>query len=241
MLPNKWSASQPETYIGKELSLFSKAIDWKLYYSQFFKAYLTGDILEVGAGIGSTTATICDGTQQSWTCLEPDPQIFKNLTSQQLPQCCRLINGTIKNLNPKKKFDAIMYIDVLEHIKDHHAETEKVKMLLKQGGKLIILTPAHQWLYSIFDYNIGHYRRYTKRGLKNIIPPDLKCIKLIYLDSVGITLSIANRLILKQKLPNQAQISFWNNTIIPASKVLDKTTNYTIGKSVLGIWHKYLH
>ena len=42
-------------YCGSELELFAAARNWKGYWSQQVKPFLRGDILEVGAGIGSNT------------------------------------------------------------------------------------------------------------------------------------------------------------------------------------------
>jgi hypothetical protein len=33
--------------------------------------------------------------------------------------------------------------------------------LLKREGRLVLLVPAHRLLYSPFDKNLGHFRRYT--------------------------------------------------------------------------------
>ena len=59
-------------YVGNELVLFAGATTWKSYVRFRLRSYLSGDILEVGAGIGAATATFYDGTQRRWVCLEPD-------------------------------------------------------------------------------------------------------------------------------------------------------------------------
>ena len=47
------------TYIGSELELFSEASNWKAYYARLIRPYLGEEVLEVGAGIGATTASLC--------------------------------------------------------------------------------------------------------------------------------------------------------------------------------------
>lgn len=49
-------------YAGGELDLFSLATNWKRYIKAEIGKYLVGDVLEVGAGIGGTTAALHDGT-----------------------------------------------------------------------------------------------------------------------------------------------------------------------------------
>ncbi|HLO15975.1 MAG TPA: hypothetical protein VK206_14175, partial [Anaerolineales bacterium] len=56
-------------YIGQELTIFAHAINWKKYYTAIIKPYFGKRVLEVGAGMGATTAIMCDGTQVEWVCL----------------------------------------------------------------------------------------------------------------------------------------------------------------------------
>ena len=51
-------------------------------------------------------------------------------------------------------------------------------------------------------------------------------------------LSLANRLLLQQKLPTLKQILFWDKRVIPLSRILDPVLGYRVGKSILGVWQK---
>ena len=228
-------------YIGSELELFKHVHNWKKYFGKLIKPYLTGRVLEVGAGIGSTTQIICDGNQEKWICLEPDVNLSKQIKTKilknQLPKCCVVINGTINDIK-NDIFDAILYIDVLEHIENDCYEIESASKHLAENGVLIVMVPAYQWLYSPFDKAIGHLRRYNKNRLKNIAPSCLRLCKIMYLDSVGVLLSSANKILLKQSCPKISQLHFWDNFIIPLSKIFDPLNKYSIGKSLLAIWRK---
>ena len=229
-------------YIGGELELFELATNWKAYYSSFFRKYLKGDVLEVGAGIGGTTLSLCDGSQDSWHCLEPDGklavEIQEKLDKQILPKICTVQIGTLEDDMPKEAYDAILYIDVIEHIEDDYTELQRAASKLKQGGRLIIIVPAHNWLFSPFDEAIGHYRRYNKQRLAEAIPTSLTKDKLAYLDVVGLSASAANKLFLKQTYPNASQIKLWDKAMVPLSKLIDPLLMYSFGKTVLGIYHK---
>ena len=78
-----------------------------------------------------------------------------------LPKHCQAITGTLASLDPEVKADTILYIDVMEHIAGDRQEMADAAARLRPGGHLIVLSPAHQWLFSPFDEAIGHYRRYT--------------------------------------------------------------------------------
>jgi SAM-dependent methyltransferase len=229
-------------YIGKELELFKHAVVWKKYYGKILKPYIKGNVLEVGAGNGSTTGNLCNESFLYWICLEPDLTLFENLRqkieAKELPSCCYAVNGIISHLQKDIKFDTILYIDVIEHIENASAELEQAKELLADDGYLIVLVPAHQFLYSAFDKAIGHYRRYNKKSLLAEIPSRLRLQRLFYLDSIGQLASLANKFFLRQDYPTQRQINFWDSVIVPISKVTDRVTNYSLGKTLTGIWKK---
>ncbi|MDZ4873289.1 MAG: hypothetical protein CLLPBCKN_002685 [Chroococcidiopsis cubana SAG 39.79] len=233
---------QDYSYIGAELELFSQAYNWKNYYGNLVQKYLQGRVLEVGAGIGATTEFLCKGHQKEWLCLEPDPilteKIDLKISVGRVPACCKSRVGTSADLASNDRFDTIIYMDVLEHIEDDRTEVKTVTQHLSDGGYLVVLAPAHQWLFTPFDRAIGHYRRYNKQSLASTIPRSLNCIQLIYLDSIGLLASLGNRFVLKSKTPTKQQIQLWDKVMIPLSKSIDPILQYSLGKSVLGIWQK---
>jgi len=231
------------TYIGSELELFSEASNWKAYCARLIRPYLGEEVLEVGAGIGATTGSLCNGSQRRWVCLEPDTGLARTLEQRiadgRLPECCKVRVGTLRDLSQEEVFDTVVYIDVLEHIEDHETEVKLAATHLREGGTLVVLAPAHQWLFTPFDEALGHYRRYDLNRLPRIIPEeDLYRVKLGYLDCVGLLASLGNRFILKSKMPSRQQIALWDGVMVPLSRLLDPLLRYSVGKSILGIWQK---
>jgi SAM-dependent methyltransferase len=226
-------------YVGSELELFAAVRNWKAYWSRQVQPFIKGDILEVGAGIGSNTKLLDTGGDGRWVCLEPDPELIGQLIGSFEETAPRRVHetvcGTLEALSGQK-FDSIIYIDVLEHIENDRAELDRAASHLRPGGYLIVLSPAHQWLFSPFDAAIGHFRRYNRRMLTEISPPVLKLERMIYLDCAGLTLSAANKLFLRQSMPTPAQLRFWDRWIIPISRVLDKLIMFTAGKTIIAVW-----
>ena len=229
-------------YVGSELDLFALAKNWKSYWSAKIAPYLTGDVLEAGAGIGSNTALLSSANSRRWVCLEPDPQL-----SAQLAANLKAIDptrnyenfcGTLQSLDPSETFDTIIYIDVLEHIENDAAELRAAASRLRPRGRVIVLSPAHQWLFTPFDTSIGHFRRYNRASLKKVSPAGLTLERLFYLDTFGIMASAANQLFLRQSMPTRAQIGVWDRWIVPVSRVVDPVLGYSLGKSIVGIWRK---
>lgn len=231
-------------YVGSELDLFAEVRNWKRYWSEQVRPFVAGDVLEVGAGIGSNTPFLARGGQERWMCLEPDPQLADQI-ARKLGQITshytyEVVCGTLQSLDARQQFDTIIYIDVLEHIENDRAELNDADSHLRPGGHLVVLSPAHQWLFTPFDAAIGHFRRYNRALLRSLSPANLRIEKLVYLDSAGLLASLANRLFLRQSIPGPAQLRFWDQRLIPISRILDKVFRYTIGKSVLSVWRKPL-
>jgi SAM-dependent methyltransferase len=226
--------------VGDALDLFAVATNWKSYVRSHLRPYLSGDVLEVGAGIGAATATFYDGRQRRWVCLEPDRDLADRIKSNLPPELtnCEVIVGTLSDLSPGEQFDSILYMDVLEHIETDAAELARAASHLKPNGALAILAPALPWLFTPFDAAVGHHRRYTKTTLRSIVPQSLRERKCIYLDSAGLLASLGNKLLLHSPIPSKAQIEFWDRAMVPISRCTDRALNHAIGKSILGIWQK---
>ena len=230
-------------YVGEELDLFAHADNWKRYWSGQVAQFLGRSVLEVGAGIGASTtvfSTFAEAAAKSWLCLEPDPNLAKRIAekiaSGELPDYCTVSIGTVSEIAPEARFDSILYIDVLEHIENDREELALSAKLLHPGGTLIVLAPAHQGLYSPFDRSIGHFRRYNRRSLLELTPPGLTVSRSIYLDSVGLLASAANRFFLNKPMPSLKDILLWDRRMVPISMRLDPLIGYCLGKSVLTVW-----
>lgn len=228
-------------YVGSELYLFENAINWKFYLKSIIRKHFKNPVLEVGAGLGGTTKVFCDNNFE-WYCLEPDDELLEKLKhkiiQKELPGSCHSLCGTINNIPIEMKFGTILYVDVLEHIEKDEIELLNAYGRLRDGGNLIVIAPAHSFLMSPFDNAIGHFRRYTKKGLNEIVPANMQLLFLGYLDSCGMIASLINKIFLRNELPSKAQIFFWDRVMVRISRVVDRILFFNIGKSVLGVWRK---
>jgi 2-polyprenyl-3-methyl-5-hydroxy-6-metoxy-1,4-benzoquinol methylase len=229
-------------YAGNELEIFAHAQRWKAYIHSEIRAFIHGDVAEVGAGLGAVTQLFLNESFDNWTCIEPDPSLMLQLKAALAPSIrsghVHCVDGSLQDVAAEPRFDVVLYIDVLEHIELDREELEHSAQRLKAGGTLIVLCPAHGFLYSPFDRAIGHHRRYDKRSLAAVAPSALTCLRLRYLDSVGMLASLANRLWLKQQNPTHAQVALWDRWMVPMSRRIDPWLRFALGKSVLGVWQK---
>lgn len=237
-------SESPESfsYSGNELETFALAANWKAYWSSRVRRFLGQDILEVGAGLGSTTKALNDRRFRRWLALEPDARMCEMLRTQcargELPLGCEIRQGATTDLQPDERFDTILYIDVLEHIENDREELARVSDRLEAGGHIVIVAPAHNFLFSRFDHSIGHHRRYDRQMLREVVPHGMRVRELYYLDSLGLLASLANKLVLRSESPTRAQVRFWDSVLVTASRWMDPLLFHLVGKTVVCVLQK---
>lgn len=72
---------------------------------------------------------------------------------------------------PDACIDAMVMLNVLEHIEDDVLALQQAFRILKPGGLLVLEVPAGPHLYDFYDEQLRHFRRYTSQELKD------KCTK----------------------------------------------------------------
>lgn len=227
-------------YAGSELALFAHAIQWKAYWADTLKRYVGGRVLDVGAGLGSNVPVLLSPRVESWLALEPDDALTSEMRTRravgELPPLCQPMTGMLTDLPAAARFDTILYIDVMEHIADDHTEIAQAAAHLAPGGRLILLVPAHQYLFSAFDTAIGHHRRYSRAALLELAPPGCRLELIRMLDCIGFFASLANRLLLRSSLPGPRQIWLWDRVMVPLSRLLDPLLFHRFGKTAVAVW-----
>lgn len=221
-------------YSGDELPLMAQAGHWKAYLAAQLRPYLGPAVLEVGAGIGGNLPHLFQLPVRQWTALEPDAAQARQITDPR----ARVIVGTLDTLAAADRFDSVLYLDVLEHIADDAAELRRAASHLRPGGHLIVLAPAHPFLFSPMDAAVGHHRRYTRSDLRRLTPPGCRIERLCHLDAAGFFASLANRLVLRAPRLSPPQVRFWDGTLVPASRILDPLVGHRFGRSLLAVWRR---
>ena len=224
-------------YVGKELEIFDTAKVFQKYVYFLIKKYFKNKIFEVGAGLGSFTRQynnsykeiyLSDLDKNNYLVLKRKFSKKKNI---------KINNQKINQINIK--FNTILYLNVLEHIKKDKSEINLAISKLNSGGHLIILVPAHQKLYSKFDKAIGHCKRYNINFFKNNKFKNAKVEKLIYLDMVGYFLYFCNKIFFKEEIyPSKIKVFLWDKFFSPITIVLDFITNYKYGKNIICVYKK---
>tara|TARA_B100000029_G_scaffold447192_1_gene468806 strand:- start:768 stop:1451 length:684 start_codon:yes stop_codon:yes gene_type:complete len=224
-------------YPGDELEIFDKATIWRKYIHFKTKKYFRDKFLEIGAGIGSFTKNyesdfkevlLSDLDEKNNEILKKKFQDFKNI---------KITNKKISDI--EGKFNTIIYLNVLEHIKDDRNEIIEAEKKLENNGYLVILVPAHQKLYSSFDKAIGHCKRYDINFFKDNNFKNLKIEKLIFLDFFGYFLYFFNNFFFKKDIyPSKFKVMIWDKVFTPLTIITDFFTGYSAGKNILCVYKK---
>ena len=222
-------------YDGFELEHFDSASNFRQYQISLIKEYIVGSLLEVGAGKGGLAVKYINLTDDI-TLIEPDKKLFNFLKKKFKRKKLSIQNTSIKKI--KKKFDVIIYFDVLEHIKKDLTEVKIASKKIKKNGYLIFSVPAFQLFYSNFDKSVGHFKRYNKNDFLEFSKKNnLKIKKLVYYDSIGFLFLILNKIFSLKQTNLKSKVLLWN-LLIPISKILDIITFNTFGKSLLCVFEK---
>lgn len=67
------------------------------------------------------------------------------------------------------RYDAVLLLDVLEHIDDDAAFLRAALRHLRSGGIVAVNVPASMMFFSDYDRVAGHVRRYTRHGLRELL------------------------------------------------------------------------
>ena len=207
------------------------------YCLKFIKKYLKGDILEVGAGCGSFTKNYLNKSINSITLTELDKKNILDLKEKFKANAnIKILNKNIEDV--RGKFDSIIYLHVLEHIKNDKKEILNATKRLNKNGFLIIMVPAHQKIYSNLDRAVGHFRRYEIEFFnKNF--KSLKKINVKFLDTMGYFLYLFNKFFFKKEVyPSKFKIFIWDKIFTPLTIIVDFIFRYRFGKCILVIYKK---
>lgn len=225
-------------YLNEVLEFFDISDNYRSYQIELFGNYVGKEILEVGAGRGKIIEILAQNSEKQFTLLELDKNFFDILNNKFNSKNIKVLEERTQNIK-EKKFDTIFYLDVIEHIEDDRFELDTAYNLLKKNGHLIIIVPAFQILFSKFDQKVGHFRRYRKEFFKRYSDEkNLKIKKLVYFDFLGFFIILFSKLLnLTNSKKTTLGIKIWN-FLIPFSRLIDKITFHSIGKSILCIYEK---
>jgi glycosyltransferase involved in cell wall biosynthesis/phospholipid N-methyltransferase len=118
--------------------------------------------------------------------------------------------------------ESVVFLNVLEHIEDDAAVLANLFEVLPEGGRVIVLVPFNMKLYSEFDRQLGHFRRYGENELDNKFrAAGFEVEKQFYFNKVGVFAWYAANKLGKQSALKPWQLKLYN-FLTPIFRVLDR-------------------
>jgi hypothetical protein len=117
--------------------------------------------------------------------------------------------------------DTVVCLNVLEHIEDDAGVLRHLYQVLPQGCKLVFLVPYDPKLYSRFDREIGHFRRYSKAELEEKMrAAGLRVERQFYFNKAGVIAWWVSNTLFGQRCITSWQLKIYN-LLTPVFRVLD--------------------
>jgi SAM-dependent methyltransferase len=122
-------------------------------------------VLEIGCGTGNTLRALKEGCPTAALIVGID--LFdEGLAYARRRTNAPLVRGRIEHAPFAIRFEVVGMFDVLEHIEDDAATLREVRALTAPGGYCVLTVPAHKALWSRFDEESHHCRRYESDELR---------------------------------------------------------------------------
>jgi len=228
------------------LEVVAEAENFNSWMYNTILPYCSGNILEIGSGIGNIsnyflqnnhTITLSDIRDNYCNVLRKkygDNPNLKDVVKLDIvdPEFDTKYSKLIGT------FDSIYAMNIVEHVKDDQLAIANCKKLLKPNGNLIILVPAYQKLYNVFDKELEHYRRYNQKSLDKLFTiNDLKIIHRQYFNFIGMFGWWFSGSVLKKKTIPGGQMKLYN-ALVGIFKIIDKVILNKMGLSVITVGKK---
>ncbi len=138
----------------------------------------------------------------------------------------------------ENSIDTIICFNTLEHIADdEHAAANMVKGI-QSGGHICIIVPALQFIYGTLDVFDGHYRRYSKKKLLNLVENLPVNVELLhYMNMIGSFGWFLKSRIIKEKKYKSENFKI-NAALVPVISVLERWIKPPFGLSLVFVLRK---
>jgi SAM-dependent methyltransferase len=209
---------RPLTVGGRTLEIFAETPRLNAWIFSKLGPHVHGDVLEIGSGIGTlshlivaraATAVLSDAEPRYLDALRTTFAGDARVTVARYD-----LDGEPEPEIAGRSFDAIVAINVVEHIRDDQALVRRLAVLLKPGGSLLIYVPACPFAYGSLDKALGHYRRYTPATLTALLEgAGLAVSRPVYVNLLGLFGWTINGRVLRREHTPPGQVALFERLV----------------------------
>lgn len=205
-----------------------------------FRPYLGTRLVEVGAGSGTFSELLLEGAVDSLDLVEPSDAMYRLLEERARGfgrasvATHHATFGQVAERLRDSAPDSIIYVNVLEHIADDVAELAAIRETLSPRGRVFLFVPALPCLYGAFDYQVGHYRRYTKPEVVDKCGGvGFRIVDARYFDLSGVLPWWVKYRVLKSDALETRAVKLYDRWVVPVARLVEARLQPPLGKNVL--------
>lgn len=231
------SRAESEDAVGAAtLTRLAAAPRYNRWMFERLRPWLGDRVLEVGSGIGNLSAFLIDRSRLVLS--DTDPRYLERLRQRFAGnEQVAVVSLRLPTFHPElvpERFDTIICLNVLEHVREDRLSLATLFRLLQPGGRLILLVPALPAIYGALDRALGHFRRYTPAELRRkYAEAGFRMRHLEYFNLAGIPGWWFTGRVLKRDLIPAASLR-WFDALVPLFR-LERFLPWRIGQSVIAI------
>ena len=228
------TAAGPAHYPGKELEAMGAAANYRRWIVDTFAPYLGKDVAEVGAGIGSVSRLLLEQPIERLAAFEPSANMFPLLAEAVRADArAQAVNGAFDASQAGRNYDSVLYVNVLEHVEHEREQLAAAHAALRPGGHLLVFVPALAWLYSDFDREVGHYRRYSRDALERVVVhAGFEVVDSHWFDVAGIVPWYVHFTVLGRRM-GRGTVSLYDRLVVPVMRTVERLAPPGIGKNIV--------
>ncbi len=235
-------AATGESVFGatQELAHLSDADRFLTWISDTLEPALGERVLEVGAGVGAIAEKLASAGHQV-TAIEPADNVFPELQRRTAGRAgltaMKVTSQDLLASGAAGSFDSVVYVSVLEHIRDDVDELRTAYGLLAPGGTLALFVPAMPALYGSLDFKSGHFRRYDRTLLRNVLTEaGFQVERLEYMDLLGVLPYFVMYRLLDVPTLDAGSSALYDRVLVPVSRFLEAHVGTpTAGKNLVAV------
>ena len=221
----------------RTLRIIAKAGRYNRFVYEQYKRHLGDDVIEIGAGVGNVSRFLLDRRRLVLT--ETDPRYLESLRAAYKGWGYVDVRP-LDIVEPKDanelwgRFDTAVCLNVVEHLADDAAAMRHIARLVKPGGRVVVIVPAHRWLYGTLDEGLDHKKRYERAELEELLRgAGLEPLEARYLNPVAIPGWLFNGRLLRRSTIPGLQIGLFDR-LTPLVR-LSSSWNLPFGLSLLAV------
>jgi SAM-dependent methyltransferase len=229
------SAADPRVEIQQSLEAASNYNRW---IGDQARAVVGRRVLDAGCGSGNITSQLLDRDQIVAVDVWGD---FVATMEQRFADAPNLAVHRFDLADPAMteallpyELDSAICANVLEHVEDHRTALANIAGALAPGSPIFLLVPAFMLLYGEHDRADHHFRRYTKRSLRETVAPlPLEIESSRYMNLPGFFAWLLLVRVLGRTL-DEGKIGFYDR-LIPSIRRVERRVRPPFGQTLVAV------